>query len=599
MCSLKQPKTVFVFSNYFRIFSSFLIPAWIFVLCFAASIPPFGEGTLAVVCSTPITGADVTVSYAINGLPRGKAGIQFAAGNHLISGRYSRTSIAQHEEKNFTIRKKENNESRYAISYSVKTAYPAPAAIPSTISTNSASSASSSSNRELASTVERGLPSTPPVATKDAESDVGTQKNAEESKNSTSPKSALYKVQLNVFNDTHYTWYLDECGIDAGVWHTDPPRELKSFGKHSWLSLPTDAGTLGYAKYHCENRSTLLFFTKWTCKPSMKPQVDALVSGPQPRALDCEYRLSHTHDCIILDVTIFAEGSFRKASTTPIPVSRVAPGVVSSVSLKMFRLPIEVVVDKESRGSQVPWIIETLFSWLISEHVATVNLFGLHGRYSEIKALKAHFESGDAMRLYEAQGNKWLNKFLPASVLAILKLFLRELPVPLVPPLSIPFLLKLEDSESASKYIDDGNFPLLTELASPKSPQKPLSYTKQQQSSTSSTSLSTQISTPKRANSLELSESVHAPNAAYTLDLIAKFLRTLPVVNAVTLLYILKSLSALWKASGSVHTVDSITVIFAPLVAPDKPDGSLKCTLPVISAFSTLIQYVDQLPVAK
>ena len=555
------------------------------------------------VCSTPITGAEIAVFYAIIGLPRGKAGLQFSAGNHLIAGRFSNVSIAVHEEKNFTIRKSENQSSRYSISFVLKTAYPSPIAQNKLLEDTFLPAFQSEPNSRIS--LERGLPQTPPPpSTREVATSPSTKaldsSNVSISDSSNSAAPTLWKVQVNVFNDTHYTWQLDEKGVEAGAWHTEPGVELSSFSRNSWKCLPSEgSGTLGYAKYHCTNQSNLVFFTKWDCKPSQKPRVDAVLNGPNSRAVDCEVRISHTTEVILVDVTIFAEGSYHKSPAelreTKYQVTSSVPS--SSVSLKVFRLPIEVLVDREYRtGVRVPWIVEALCKWLVDCHTTTAHLFTAHARYFEVKAIKSMIEDGSAIRRYETEGHKIFEKFDPASVLSIFKLFLRELPAPLVPHSSIRLFTTIESNESASSYIDDGNFPLLISPAYTPLAITPRTSIDGRFSESSSSDSSTQSLLSSAQEAAQLTEKANASLQAQNLESIGKFLRSLPMTNAATLLYIAKNLAYLWKAPGSVHTLDAISIVFGPIIAPDKPDGSLKSTLPVISSFQTLLKLVDLLP---
>lgn len=566
------------------------------MLRFTEFIPPFGEGKLAVVCSIPIGGAEIDVFYAIIGLPRGKAGLQFSAGNHLISGRFSNVSIATHEEKNFNIRKSENQNSRYAISFTLKTAYPSPLAQDKLIDKDSFLPAFDGDSSRRVS-IEKGLPQAPSVAPSTSLPTDSTMK-PEVSTNLASAPPTLWKVQVNVFNDTHYTWQLDEKGVEAGAWHVEPGVELQSFSRNSWKCLPSEgSGTLGYAKFHCTNQSNLIFFTKWNCPPSQRPVIDAVLNGPKTRAIDCEVHISHTVDLIILDVTIFTEGSYRKAEPKKDFNKEYITLPSTSVSLKVFRLPIEVLVDREYRTSiKVPWIVEALCKWLLECHVTTAHLFTAHARYFEVKELKSMIESGKAMSRYETEGHKIFEKFEPASVLSIFKIFLRELPAPLVPHASIRSFTKIESSESASAYEDDGNFPLLVSPVFTPSAITPRDSVDGRYSDSSSSDSSTQALLSSVQEAAQNTEKANAMLQGVNLEHIAKFLRTLPATNAATLLYIVKALSTLWTASGSVHTLDAISIVFAPLIAPDKPDGSLKSTLPVISAFQTMMRLIDKLP---
>lgn len=517
--------------------------------------------------------------------------MQFSAGNHLISGRFSSVNIAAHEEKNFQIRKSENQNSRFTILWTLKTLYPSPLAHREKESFLPAFE--DEPNRRVS--IEKGLPQAPssvPSALISSQS----QANSATMITSNAAPPTLWKVQINVFNDTHYTWQLDEKGVEAGAWHTEPGVELQSFSKTSWKCLPSEgSGNLGYAKFHCTNQSNLIFFTKWNCMPSQKPVVDAVLNGPNS-PLDCEVHINHTTDLILVEVTIFAEGSYRKTDQKD-PRKQFVALPSSSISLKVFRLPIEVLVDREFRtGIRVPWIVEALCKWLVECHTTTANLFSAHARYSEIKVLKSMIEDGSAIRRYETEGHKIFEQFEPASVLSIFKIFLRELPAPVVPHSSVRLLMKIESNDSASSYMDDGNFPLLVSPVTTPSTITPRESIDSRYSDSSSSDSSTQAQPSSVQEASQMTEKANAMLQAQNLEYLAKFIRTLPQVNSATLLFISKHLSALWKAPGSVHTLDAISIVFAPLIAPDKPDGSLKSTLPVISAFQTLLKLIDHIP---
>lgn len=538
--------------------------------CCSGSIPPFGEGKLVVVCTTPFTGAEAKVNFVVVGIPKSSALVQFVAGNHLISGRYCSASISTNEEKNFAIRKKENDDSRYDITWTIKTSHPPPLLkTPSTVSSPPVSAAPSAPSPEKV--VERGLPSNSLLG-------IDSSRLSRDGEPVLDAALALsgsssWQVQVNVVNDSQYGWNLDEQGLESGDWKREPQIELKPFSRSTWYCLPSFAGAMGYAKYHCNNAPNIIFFTKWTAKVLSAPQVDAVVHGPEPRLLNSELKVSHTSDCIIVDVSIFEVGSLnqsrlrgavqppQKKLEKPMssPSNRASPSPSSSVSLKVFRLPIEVLVNREERGLQVPWLVESICDWLVSEHCKTSGLFAQGGRYHEIKELKALIESGQARKTSEETGYAPWRRFAPASTISILKLFLRELPVPLIPVSQMPQFISLESPDSASSYADS-KVPNLSSTAS------------------------TSASSSSNATNLATARAIH------------KLLKELPPVNRATLVLFTQALRELWRAQGSVHTLDAISIVFAPLIAPDKPDGSLKSALPAMSAFSTLIEHIHMLP---
>jgi hypothetical protein len=560
------------------------------------------------VCSTPFTGAEAVVTFAILGLPKAAASIEFGAGNHLFSGRYSSASISVHEEKNFNIRKSENTDSRYAVSWSLKTRHlpPNPTQL-----TASPSSTQTPTTPALPPEPERALGIPHNSLLNSATSTQLNPAEAPQSSNASLAQTSPWQIQFNVTNDTESAWNLDEKGLDAGDWAREPPMTLKPFSQNSWLSLPSFAGVMGYAKFRCSGASQIIFFAKWSAQVVSTPQIEAVVAGPQPRSLDLEYRVSHTSDCIIVDVTLFSEGSLRnkrlakssasaQLSSSPgsqssvgtnsqrsrvqntnnddglmrdmsspnLNLTRVSPMVsgASSVSLNVFRMPIEVLVEREARGSQVPWLVEILSEWLVTEHISNRGLFSQGGRYNEIKTIKSLVESGEAQKMVEKEGLAFWKRFAPASVVSVLKIFLRELPVPLVPTSLVPHLMTIEGTESASAYTTPGVSPLVVDHAE----------------LGASLASSTHASRTRHRNS--------APTQA-----VAHFLKELPFTQRATLILLTKALRALWVAPNSSHTLDSLAIVFGPLIAPDKPDGSLKSALPVISAYSTLIECIDDI----
>jgi hypothetical protein len=124
----------------------------------------------------------------------------------------------------------------------------------------------------------------------------------------------------------------------------------------------------------------------------------------------------------------------------------------------------------------------------------------------------------------------------------------------------VPQFMAIETNDSASAYVDQSRVPMITTIASETAPQQSL---------------------------------------AVTAKLFKKFIKQLPPTNLHTLLCITRTLHRMWKAPGGIHTLDSMAVIFGPLIAADKPDGSLKSALPVISAYSALIECVDLIRIAR
>lgn len=566
------------------------------------------------VCTTPFTGAEVHVAFAIVGLSRQPPAIKFAAGNQLISGRYSSASISNKEEKNFTIRKKENDESRYAIKWSIKTSYPSPLASknnPPSSPTALASAPSVAASSPAKPQTEPGLPHSKVEDAERAQANLASSASTSSSSTAVLTGSKSWSITVKMFNDTIATWNLVEKGLEAGAWSREPPLELTPFKKFGFIAIPNFAGVVGYAKYRCANAPNTIFLVKWNAPPVAQPRIDAVVNGPQPRTLDSELRLSHSSDNIIAEVTIFAEGSLHGTTTlqkqlqqnkmqqpnlepsstpstdlsrslpdknqpsssstapgllsdaglaaslgNPMRISPSARSIGSSVSLKVFRLPLEVLVAREARGAKVPWLVESICEWLCQTQVTTRDLFQSGGRYGEIKQMKALIENGSAMAMFEEEGKLIWNDYAPASVVAILKIFLRELPTPLIPPASVSLFMTAEGSDSASSYMDT-KVPVISAHATP------------------------QIK----------SSSTAGPSS---VRILTSVLRSLPSEHLHTLICICRALRQLWRAPDSVHTLDSISVVLGPLVAPDKPDGSLKSALPVISAFSILLEQLDQ-----
>ena len=503
----------------------------------------------------------------------------------MISGRYSSTAISKNEEKNFSIRKKENDDSRYAITWTIKTSHASPLMQHLTPSPSSSLPASTP-EIESEKVVESGLPSKPMVGIDSAR--VSTENDRPFDASAALASASSWQVQLNVQNDSQYSWNLDEKGLESGSWKREPQMELKPYSRSTWFCLPSFAGAIGYAKYHCNNAPNVIFFAKWTAKVLSAPQVDAIVHGPSPPILDSEFKVFHTTDCIIVDVTIFEAGSFRsepqekplqfshkeeklEVHRAPSSFLRTSPIPFSSVSLKVFRLPIEVLVEREARGTQVPWLVESICDWLVTEHCTTRGLFAQGGRYHQIKALKAYIESGAALKSYEESRTVPWSNFSPSTTISILKLFLRELPVSLIPISQVPQFISLESQDSASSYADTARLPTI-------STPHPTS------------------SIPSSASTSSLPPSASNAYTMATLRSVSRILADLPPIHKATLIFIAQSLKELWKAPASVHTLDSLCIVFAPIIAPDKPDGSLKSTLPAISAFSTLIQFIDKVP---
>ncbi|XP_023243022.1 protein FAM13B-like [Centruroides sculpturatus] len=112
----------------------------------------------------------------------------------------------------------------------------------------------------------------------------------------------------------------------------------------------------------------------------------------------------------------------RKFLSSPLTRKR---SPVNHTNSKVFGTPLEILIQKNSSDTPVPYIIMRICQYIEKKGCASNGLFRISGNARLIERLKLSFDqTGDAP--LETEGDV-------ASAAALLKLFLRELPDPLIP----------------------------------------------------------------------------------------------------------------------------------------------------------------------
>jgi len=111
----------------------------------------------------------------------------------------------------------------------------------------------------------------------------------------------------------------------------------------------------------------------------------------------------------------------------------------------MFGQPLEEVVRRPDNLNQlVPLLVTNAISYLNAKALHIEGIFRLSGSNAQIKELKRSFDAGEEVDLEEVED--------PHVVSGILKLFLRELPVPLFPYDVYPLIIENQHKTNKAEH---------------------------------------------------------------------------------------------------------------------------------------------------
>lgn len=302
--------------------------------------------------------------------------MEFNWTNSVISGRCSYASISEEEQKKFKIKKTENDDSRYRITWIIQ----------------------SKINKKFKPLNESNALS---LLEKD---DRGAFKETpQDNKTST--------VSFKITNNTSYDFELYDRTLEIGKWKLEPPLNILTNQTFDFSCDTNFAGLSGWLVYKSESGNARLIIT-WRFPIQEPYEVLATFPGIQKHFIQCETKIVKKENLTFVNFNLYVESN---------SISITKPEIKNYMG---FKISISLILEREKRQSHIPYVIQTIFDFITTNHLINPDIFVKSGTFSDSIKLRTFIESGIILDLA---------KFNPYSVVYILKSFLRELPEPLIP----------------------------------------------------------------------------------------------------------------------------------------------------------------------